>query len=272
MIQRWSLRIISLLALLLPSFAAEPSLLDQGFRQMYNLEFDQAHASFQQWEQLHPEDPMGPVSDAAAYSFAEFDRLHILQSEFFTDDAGFLNRRKLSGDPAIKKKFEDALAKSQQLADRALVLAPGDENAMFAAILRCGLHADYLALIEKSYLASLKEVKTGRIMAEKLLAGNPKHYDTYLAIGLENYLLSLKPAPVRWFLQLGGAKIDKDAGLAKLRITAAKGRFLQPYARLLLAVAALRDKNRPLAKALLAGLSKEFPRNRLYTEELARLQ
>ena len=270
--QRRILHTLWILMAALPLFAAESSLLDQGFRQMYNLEFDQAHTTFRRWEQLHPEDPMGPVSEAAAYSFAEFDRLHILQSEFFTNDEGFLNRRKLVADPVVKKKFEDALARSKQLADRALARAPGDENAMFAAILRCGLRADYLTLIEKSYLASLKEVKTGRIMAEKLLAGDPKHYDTYLAIGLENYLLSLRSAPVRWILQLGGAKIDKEAGLAKLRLTAAHGRFLQPYARLLLAVAALRDKNRPLARELLAGLSKEFPRNRLYTEELARLK
>lgn len=267
-----SFRIIWLLALVLPAFALEPSLLDQGFRQMYNLEFDEAHVSFQRWEQLHPEDPMGPVSAAAAFSFAEFDRLRILQSEFFTNEDGFLNRRKLVADPEIKKKFEEALARSKKLADRVLARAPGDENAMFAAILRCGLRADYLALIDKSYLASLREVKTGRVMAEKLLAANPKHYDTYLAIGLENYLLSLKPAPVRWFLQIGGAKIDKNAGLARLRITAAKGRFLQPYARLLLAIAALRDKNRSLARELLAGLAKEFPRNRLYAEELARLR
>jgi len=41
---------------------------------------------------------------------------------------------------------------------------------------------------------------------------------------------------------------------------------------LLLAVAALRDRKTGEAKMLLAGLSKEFPRNRLYAEELARLR
>jgi hypothetical protein len=60
--------------------------------------------------------------------------------------------------------------------------------------------------------------------------------------------------------------------LARLRITAEKGRYLKPYARLLLAVAALRDKDRVRARELMAGLASEFPHNRLYAEELARLR
>jgi len=255
-----------------PPARGENSLLDTGYRQMYDLDFDAAHRSFQQWEQLHPDDPMGPVSDAAAYMFAEFDRLRILQSEFFTDDRGWIGRRKLTPDPAVKRKFEDDLERSRVLADRALARAPGDENALFATILRRGLHADYLALVERSYLAALREVKAGRVLAEKLIAANPKLYDVHLAVGVENYLLSLKPAPVRWFLRLGGAQIDRETGLARLRITAEKGRYLKPYARLLLAVAALRDKDRVRARELMAGLASEFPHNRLYAEELARLR
>ena len=255
-----------------PLARGENSLLDTGYRQMYDLDFDAAHRSFQQWEQLHPDDPMGPVSDAAAYMFAEFDRLRILQSEFFTDDRGWIGRRKLTPDPAVKRKFEDDLERSRVLADRALARVPGDENALFATILRRGLHADYLALVERSYLAALREVKAGRVLAEKLIAANPKLYDVHLAVGVENYLLSLKPAPVRWFLRLSGAQIDRETGLARLRITAEKGRYLKPYARLLLAVAALRDKDRVRARELMAGLASEFPHNRLYAEELARLR
>ena len=54
-------------------------------------------------------------------------------------------------------------------------------------------------------------------------------------------------------------------------MTAEKGRYLNPYARLLLAVAALRDKNIPKARDLLGALAREFPHNRLYAQELAQL-
>lgn len=238
---------------------------------MYNLAFDKAHETFQAFEKLHPDDPMGPVSDAAAWLFAEFDRLHILQSEFFTDDSNFTGRQRLTPDSSVKQKFEAALAQTEPLVSAALAQNPNDRNAIFARILGRGLHADYLALIEKRYLASLAEMKDSRTLAEHLVASDPGYYDAYLAIGVENYLLSLKPAPVRWVLRLGGAQTDRDRGIEKLRLTAEKGRYLQPYARLLLAVAALRDKDREKARSLLEGLAREFPQNELYIQELARL-
>jgi len=79
------------------SFAAIPltsSGLDLGYRHMYNLQFADAHQTFGDWKKAHPEDPLGPVSDGAAYLFAEFDRLHILQSELFVEDGKFLASEK----------------------------------------------------------------------------------------------------------------------------------------------------------------------------------
>jgi hypothetical protein len=115
-------------------------------------------------------------------------------------------------------------------------------------------------------------VKTGRAIAERLLTIDPTYYDAHLAVGVENYMLSLKPAPVRWFLQLAGAQTDRTLGVERLTLTAEKGHYLKPYARLLLAVDALRRKDTGKAREILMGLSEQFPHNRLYVEELARLQ
>ena len=246
---------------------AEPSLLDTGYRHLYDLEFTQAHQTFREWEHLKPDDPLGPASDAAAYLFSEFDRLHILQSEFFTHDQHFITDHKLVPDPQVKLKFQAALEAGRALAAR----APGDHNAQFAAILCNGLESDYLALIDKRYGASLQKMKAGRAMAEKLLAADPGFYDAWIAVGVENYMLSVKPAPERWFLRMGGAQTSRALGIEKLKLTAEKGRYLSPFAKLLLAVAALRDDNTRQATALLRGLAIEYPHNPLYRQELARL-
>ncbi len=254
-----------------PSAPPVQTLLERGYGQMYDLQFEQAHKTFKEWIAQSPNDPMGPVSDAAAYLFSELDRLNILQSEFFLHDDTFLSRQRLIADPKIKQEFEAALGQSQQLAVKTLQADPSNQNAQFATLLRLGLHSDYLALIEKRYLASLSDVKNGRAMAERLIAQNPQYSDAYLAIGVENYLLSLKPVALRWILRVGGAQTDKDRGLENLRLTAERGHYLLPYARVLLAVAALRDKNVARAKVLLEGLAKQFPHNQLYSQELARL-
>lgn len=262
--------------ILIPAFLAaltigrsEPTLLDQGYRHMYNREFAEAHQSFQEWERQKPDDPLGPVSDGAAYLFSEFDRLHILQSEFFTHDRHFITDNKLSPDPDLKRNFLAALQASRALAARA---PSGDSNALFASILTNGLESDYLALIEKRYGPSFQKMKAGRALAERLLAADPACYDAWIAVGVENYMLSVKPAPLRWLLRIGGGQTDRALGIEKLKLTAEKGRYLAPFAQMMLAVAALRDNNPRRAKDLLAVLAGQYPRNPLYRQEIARLE
>lgn len=246
--------------------------LDRGYRQMYNLEFSDAHNTFRTYSQAHPEDPFGATSDGAAYLFEEFNRLGVLQTELFTDDDKFKGRAQSLPDPKVREQFDGAIAHSQKLADAILLRSPNDRNALFVTVLNLGLESDYLAMVEKRDLAALAYTKRAGLAAQKLLAVDPACYDAYLAIGVENYMLGLNPAPVRWLLRLYGAETDKDAGIQKLQLTAAKGHYLLPFARLLLAVAALRDKHRTEAKELLQNLAEEFPNNQLYRRELLRLQ
>ena len=246
--------------------------LDLGFRQMYNLQFDDAHRTFQAYEQAHPEDAMGATARAAAYLFSEFERLGVLQTELFVNDDLFQGRKKREPNPEVRTAFEQAIQQSNQRANLTLADSPNDRNALLAKVLNLGLEADYLALVEKRNLAAVSTSKKASELAETLLRASPDCYDAYLAIGVENYLLGLKPAPVRWFLQLYGARTDKEEGIRKLELTAEHGHYLLPYARLLLAVAALRDDDRDHARELLSYLAHEFPNNTLYREELAKLQ
>jgi hypothetical protein len=246
--------------------------IDAGYRQMYNLEFPAAHVTFEAWQKQNPADPLGPVSDAAAYLFSELDRLRILQSEFFADQNKFFDSDLGPPDPQIKSRFEAALKKALDLADARLKKSPADLDAKFVIVLAHGLRSDYLGLVEKSYISSLNELKLGRMAADQLLMARPDYYDAYLAVGVENYLLSLKPAPVRWLLRMSGAQTDRKMGVEKLKLTADSGNYLKPFARLLLAVAAIREKDLPKARELLTWLTTEFPRNRLYREELQKIK
>jgi hypothetical protein len=250
-----------------------PGGLELGYLQMYDLQFTAAHKTFADYEQVYPDDPLAPVSDAAAYLFAEFDRLKILQSEFFLHDENFRGQhQKLNADPAVRKAFDADLAKADKLAAGTLHGMPRDSNALFASVMVLGLRADFDGLIDKRDLSALSSVKSGRAIAERLLTIDPSYYDAHLAVGVENYMLSLKAAPVRWFLQLAGAQTDREVGVGNLAITAEKGHYLKPYARLLLAVDALRRKDTGKAREILTELMQQFPHNRLYVEELARLQ
>jgi hypothetical protein len=185
--------------------------------------------------------------------------------EFFVQDNHFFTDRKLAPEPLLKRKFEAALHHAAELAAR----KAQDPNATFAILLCHGLQSYYLALIERHYAASFREIKLAHTLAEQLLTQHPDYYDAWLVIGLENYVLSMKSTPMRWLLRLGGGQTKQEFGIDKLRLTAEKGHYLTPFARLLLAVEALRDHNTDTARDLLEGLAREFPNNSLYTQELA---
>jgi hypothetical protein len=242
--------------------------IEQGFNDMYNLDFSAAHHQFDVWEATYPDDPMGPACQAAALLFTEFDRLGVLESQLFTDDNRFDDRHKLSPDPQTKRQFMAALDRADALADNALQRNSQDANAQFTKILSLGLRSDYAALVEKRDLAALRYTRQGRQFAEVLLKQKPNDYDAYLAVGVENYLSGIKPAPIRWLLSAGGVETDKAQGVHDLELTATHGDLLAPFAQLLLAVSALRDKDQPQACSLLTGLSQRYTDNPLYRHEL----
>jgi hypothetical protein len=251
---------------------ASISPLDRGFSGLYNLDFAGAQKDFTTWQQQHPDDPVGPVSEAAGFLFSEFNRLGVLEAQFYENDSAFNDRPKLSPDPAVKEHFLAAIGRAENLAHGRLNKAPQDRDALFALTLSSGLQADYAALIEKRNLASLHFTKQASASAEQLLAVCHDCYDALLATGFSKYIIGSMAAPVRWVLRMGGLPADKEGGIADLQTTAAHGHYLAPFARILLAIAYVREKNKSGAIEMLSGLRSEFPGNSLFPREIARLE
>jgi hypothetical protein len=245
--------------------------LNDGYYALYNLDFAAAHAHFQQWMTAHPDDCLGSASDAAAYLFTEFDRLGVLDIELFADDTRFTSRTRPAIDPVLKQGFSDRIAQAERLADAALQRNPNDANAYYCKAVSSGMQADWSSLIDRREYGAYKFSELASKYAKQALVINPTLYDANLAVGIENYMLSLKAAPIRWILGLAGAGTNKAEGVRLLKLTAEQGHYLAPFARLMLAVGELRDGRVQQGKEILIGLSKEFPQNTLYQRQIARL-
>jgi len=245
--------------------------LDGGFRRLYDLDFSGAQKEFESWEKLNPENPMGPASEAAGILFSEFNRLGVLEAQFYENDSIFAARKKYGADPQQRGRFEQQLSRAEDLAKSRLSRDVRDRDALLAMTFAAGLRSDFAALIEKRNLASLHYTKEATAWAEQLLAADPGCYDAHLAGGVSRYIIGSMAAPVRWFLRLGGVAGDKAGGIAELQTTAAQGHLLAPFARILLAIAYVREKELPRARELLLGLQRDFPDNTLFGRELTRL-
>ena len=106
-------------------------------------------------------------------------------------------------------------------------------------------------------------------MAQRLLKLNPQYYDAYLTTGTTEYLIGSLPFFVRWFVKVDNINGDKTQGMQTVQLVANKGHYLKPFAKILLAIANLREKRPRAAEALLVELAHDFPENPLFKKELA---
>ena len=270
-------RLVVVVALLasVPALAADAVLtlppLDRGFQLLYGLQFDHANDVFKAWQQSHPQDPMGPACEAAGLLFSEFHRLGVLESQFYEDDKKFNDRTTVTPDPAVRDRFQAAVQKSEGIAHAKLAKNAKDPDALFALTMTSGLQGDYAALIDKKNLASLRYTKEANNWAAQTLAVDPHCYDAYVASGFSKYIIGSMNAPMRWLVRLGGISGDKQEGIKELQLTAEHGRYLAPFANILLAMAYVREHDKTRARELLESLRGQFPANPLFAREIARL-
>ncbi len=257
------------------SFGQAPgveNLIDQSFRDMYNLRFEGALKKAEAAKAISKDDPLPWVAQSCALLFREFDRLHILRSEMFSTDEGFAARATEKWDPVTKKQFDDATNGAEKIAQGRLSRNKDDIQALFALTIINGLRADDDALITKKNLSALGYTKAATAYAERLLALAPNQYDAYLATGMGKYIVGGKAAPVRWLLRLGGLKGDQVQGIKELQMTADHGHYLAPFARIMLAFDDLRHKDRAEARKQLVWLHDQFPNNPLFVQEISKLE
>ena len=252
-----------------PAFVSVPELAS-GFRQLYIQNFPEGRAQFEAWESQHPDEPFGQVAIAASYLFEEFYRQGVLTSDFFLNEKKFLHGIDGEPDPARMEGFEKAIQRARELAAQRLSKDPGDPEALYALTLSAGMESDADMILRKHNLDAIRRLKEANAHAKALLAERPDTKDAYLALGTANYIVGSLSVGYRAMLWFGGIHGDKKLGMKQLAEAADGGRYLEPLAKIMLALAARREKQKPLAQKLLRELTEEFPESPLYSVEYAK--
>jgi len=267
---RLSILPLALLTFPLPA-AAEPDPIDHAFSRLYNFDFPGARGILDQYISGHADDPLAYAVRAAADLFYELDRLGILEAEFLIDDRRITEKKKLKPDPAVRSRFLQAISDAQSHAESTLAKAPGDYHAMMAQCITDGLLLDYTALIEKKHIGSLSLAKRNNACAQQLLKAHPEAYDAYLTTGFTEYLVGSLPFYIRWLVRFDDVTGSKDQGIRNLLTVAESGQYLKSFAKVLLAIVYLREKQPQQSQKLLSELARDYPENPLFRKELAKL-
>jgi hypothetical protein len=258
--------------LCLPAFGAAGAVtIDAAVEQMYNFNFQASQEILNQCIAAHPQDPLPYAFRAAADLFYEMDRLKILESEFLVDDKRIIAKKKLLPDPTVRAQFYKALDDTASRAEAALAANPEDRSALFAMCISQGVATDYMALVEKRQFSSLSPARRSNNYAQRLLKLDPKYYDAYLTTGFSEYIVGSLPFIIRWFVHFDNVTGNKERGVENVRLVAREGHYFKPFAKILLGIAALRDKKPQEARDLLMDLARDYPENRLFRNELAKV-
>ena len=245
--------------------------LHAAFDHLYNLEFDAALELFEQVARAEPASATVRAFWASALLYQILASQGSLQSQLFVTSNEFLQHQRLPPDPPLEKRFQAVVREGLELARQRLKANPKDVDGLFAAGLLYGDLANYAAGVKAKYFEGLRLGEKSYNYHRRLRALHPELDDTGVVLGIHDYILGSLPRVHRVFLFFAGVRGSRPRGFGYFEEASEKGEFLGTYARILLAVACLREGRLDCAQAAVEALRARYPRNPIYTLELAKL-
>ena len=265
------LKLALLLALMALPLGGQQALIDQGYTNFYNLEFDQAIAVFENGIAQNPGLPDLHNHLAQTLIFREMLRNGSLESELVSGSNSFLRRPKLNPSPETEKRILDEIAKAMALADARLKKNPNDTAAMYAEGISYGLRSNYYWVVKKSWRDSLKDATAARKLHNRISELEPNNVDARLVQGLHDYIVGSLPLGYKMLGFLIGIHGDKEKGIRTVQDVAKNGKLNRVDAEIFLCALYRRENQSKLAVPLVQDLIRRYPRNYLLRMELGQM-
>ena len=238
-----------------------------GFVYFFNTEYDQALAYFENQAKANPTDPDQYNHIAQTILYRELFRNGALESQLIGSSNAFLKHAKLEMAAADREHFKNCIGKAEELSEGRTRANSRDAQAFYELGVAHGLQANYLFLVEKSWVDSLREASAARKLQERVLAIDPQFVDAHLILGVYQYAVGCLPFYMRALGFVGGFHGSREGGIRQLQLVALQGVRNRDDAKVLLAVLYRREHKSQQAIPLLQELSRRFDRNYLFRFE-----
>jgi len=249
---------------------AQDALTRSGFEHYYDLDYDGAVSDFERALKAHPDDPFAVNHLLSAVFYRELYRVGALDTGLYSNNS-FLVKKKFPFDPKVSVEVN-------QLTDRALLLSgqrlakdPKDVQALYARGLSRALRAEYMALVDKAWLAALRNAIGARRDHEEVLKLAPDYADAKTIVGVHNYVAGSLPWAVKAAASLVALSGNKQKGIQYLYDAANAGGETCMDARVALALFLRREQRFEDALTVVRGLTASHPRNFLFALEEANI-
>ena len=240
--------------------------IEQAFRAVYNLDYDEAMAQARRAVAIGPNESQAHRTLAAVIWLRLLFRRGAVSIDFYL---GSLARQKASAakaDPELVAEFKTVLARAIELAESRLTQNPKDLQARFDVGAVYALQASYTASVEFSMTSAFRSARRAFDEQEEVLARDPNRVGAGLVVGLYRYLISVLSLPTRLFAYVAGFGGGKEKGIQMLE-AAVRAPETRTDAKTALMLVYSREGRHSEVITLARELRTEFPRNRLFLLE-----
>lgn len=236
----------------------------QGFTDIMNLDYNQAHQVFLALEKDYPQHPAPPLYTASIYWLHEMLRRQDLSLNRFIAPAYFSHKSDHTMPPAERTAFFQALQKSENLIEAILKKNPRDKDARYFQGTAHGLRASFAITIDHSLKDAFSHGRKTYACARQLIEEDSGYYDAYLSTGIYEYIVDNIPWYWKWMAMVIGLRGDKHTGMKQIRLASEKGQYVGHEARMVLMVLNVREQRYAEALDLSQNLYRRFPRSFLF--------
>ena len=237
-----------------------------AFDHFYNLDYDRSIAEFEQIERRHPGDFFAVNHLLVAVLFRELNRVGALNSGEYANDS-FINAPRRPVDPKAAQRVKDLVRQAEDLESKRLATNPNDVDALYARGVTRAQYATYVALLERAWIAALRNAVGARRDHERVLELDPNYTQAKLIVGAHNYVMGNLSWPVKVAVAMVGLSGSKEKGLQLLHEAANGPGETAVDAKILLLVFLRRERRYDEALQIVRTLIPAYPHNLLMALE-----
>ena len=234
----------------------------RGLQLVYNLDYPEALATFQEAVALDPSEPaLHRLAASVVWMGILFERGAVLVDDYLGQAKEVVERQPPS--PSADRSFHDHITRALELAEQRLRSHEADPDAHYQLGASSGFLASYVATVEGRLLGGLGHARRAFREHERVLELSPSRKDAGLVPGVYRYSVSSMSLPVRLAARLAGIGGGRERGLRLVEEAAAYPSDAQTDAMFILIVVYSREKRYDDALGVIRALQRRYPRNRL---------
>jgi len=243
----------------------------KGFDRVYSLDYEGARVAFQNLRQQFPQHPGPPLYLALTLWQQELFRRQDLRLDRFVSPETFIQATPRQMPVEERNAFFKYIGESQAASQAILKQKPGSRDARYFLGSSYGAQAAFALTIDHDKRETFRQGKRAYQTHLQILEEQPDYSDSYVTVGLYEYIVANLPWYVKWIATIAGYRGTEERSFKYLHLAARNSDLTSVNARSLLVVICLREKLYDEALENAQFLHRRYPRNFLLHLNVAQI-